>query len=211
MVHSYFALLAIDYISTSPYGEALGLAPRNLLETYDIPLFTVQLSSAYDAISSSRLFMTCSNTDALFPSSYVHPFLSLKILLGPHPATVLNSMALAAIVIFNFFKVQGSVLFIGFIVWMLCYGRASAVDRTFQVLYDAIAPAASKVREPLFGFAARVVFRLAYFYPQRTDSGKHRQCVQSAMASSALQIPLVLITSTYFSAFPIPLHDCRFM
>jgi hypothetical protein len=39
----YFSIVAYDYISTSPYGEALGLKPSSLHETFIKPYFPPKL------------------------------------------------------------------------------------------------------------------------------------------------------------------------
>jgi type IV secretory pathway TrbD component len=39
----YFSIIAYDYISTSPYGEALGLKPSTLHESFVKPYFSPKL------------------------------------------------------------------------------------------------------------------------------------------------------------------------
>jgi hypothetical protein len=80
-------------------------------------------------------------------SSYVKPYITPKLILGYPPSVTFNCLSVAAAVICSFFlRIQGAIVIIVCTLWVLCYGKAAAVQGNVQLLHDAIAPLAGKVR-----------------------------------------------------------------
>ena len=110
-------------------------------------LFCVYFSIlAYDYISASPYGETLGLKPSALHQTFIKPYFSPKVMFGLAPSVFFNNISLSVAIIFSFgLRVQGFLVLLVSVLWVMCYGKAAAVQGNVQLLHDAVAPFAEKV------------------------------------------------------------------
>jgi hypothetical protein len=101
---------------------------------------------AYDYISASPYGETLGLKPSALHQTFIKPYFSPKVIFGLAPSVFFNNISLSVAFIFSFgLRVQGFLVLLVSVLWVMCYGKAAAVQGNVQLLHDAVAPFAEKV------------------------------------------------------------------
>ena len=133
----------INFVPHPPFF----LLPSPLTSFVPQSLFCVYFSIlAYDYISASPYGETLGLKPSALHQTFIKPYFSPKVMFGLAPSVFFNNISLSVAIIFSFgLRVQGFLVLLVSVLWVMCYGKAAAVQGNVQLLHDAVAPFAEKV------------------------------------------------------------------